>query len=274
MSKSQRVRLREVRTIYRLLGECCEQGSQAEAWYRHLLLGAGRLVGAPVTTGGQVAGWNRARTSDALPQPILVLDMGWRDYQTHDLFQAWLRFGDVRTDLLYARLCEGNQRLRTRYRRQVVSDGEWYLSEHYNDYRRHGGTDDCLYSVATFPGGDLVQSIALHRPPGDRPFGDRERHIIHWLHHELMCLVGGPLVSPHEDDCLKLSPRLRQTLQCLLEGDSEKQAALRLNISRSTVHDYVKQLYRRFGVHSRSELLALWMKRYQPPTSTSDDSTT
>jgi DNA-binding NarL/FixJ family response regulator len=41
-----------------------------------------------------------------------------------------------------------------------------------------------------------------------------------------------------------------------MEGDSEKQAALRLDISRNTVHDYVKQLHQRFGVSSRGELLA------------------
>ena len=53
-----------------------------------------------------------------------------------------------------------------------------------------------------------------------------------------------------------LSPRMHQTLQRLLAGDSEKQIALRLDRSRHTVHVYVKQLYKRFGVCSRGELLA------------------
>lgn len=53
-----------------------------------------------------------------------------------------------------------------------------------------------------------------------------------------------------------LPPRMRQTLQYLLEGDSEKQVAAKLRISRNTVHVYVKALYRRFQVSSRGELLA------------------
>lgn len=53
-----------------------------------------------------------------------------------------------------------------------------------------------------------------------------------------------------------LPPRLKQTLTCLLAGDSEKQAARRLGLSPHTVHVYVKSLYRRFGVNSRGELLA------------------
>jgi hypothetical protein len=47
-----------------------------------------------------------------------------------------------------------------------------------------------------------------------------------------------------------LSRRLRQTLACLLDGDTEKRAAQRLGISRSTLHQYVTMLYRHFGVTS------------------------
>jgi DNA-binding CsgD family transcriptional regulator len=58
-----------------------------------------------------------------------------------------------------------------------------------------------------------------------------------------------------------LSRRQRQTLEFLLTGDGEKQIAARLSISRHTVHVYVKSLYKRFGVSSRGELLAKWVRR-------------
>ena len=57
-----------------------------------------------------------------------------------------------------------------------------------------------------------------------------------------------------------LSPRERETLQSLLAGDSEKQAAMKLGLSQHTVHVYVKKLYRKFGVCSRGELLAKWVR--------------
>jgi DNA-binding CsgD family transcriptional regulator len=47
----------------------------------------------------------------------------------------------------------------------------------------------------------------------------------------------------------------------LLEGDSEKQVAARLGISPVSVHDYVKALYRYFGVNSRGELMAYFVRR-------------
>ncbi len=58
-----------------------------------------------------------------------------------------------------------------------------------------------------------------------------------------------------------LPPRVGQTLKYLLTGDSEKQVALRLNLSPHTVHVYVKKLYRHFKVSSRAELLALHLRR-------------
>lgn len=58
-----------------------------------------------------------------------------------------------------------------------------------------------------------------------------------------------------------LAPRLQQTLELLLAGDSEKQIARKLSISPHTVHAYVKSLYRTFNVSSRGELLARWVKR-------------
>src|SRR4051812_25654327 len=47
-----------------------------------------------------------------------------------------------------------------------------------------------------------------------------------------------------------LAPRHRQTLERLLAGDSEKQIALKLGVSRNTVHVYVTALYRHFDVNS------------------------
>jgi DNA-binding CsgD family transcriptional regulator len=58
-----------------------------------------------------------------------------------------------------------------------------------------------------------------------------------------------------------LSPRLRQVLDGLLAGDSEKQVAARMGISQHTVHDHVKRLYRTLDVNGRGELLAPFVNR-------------
>src|SRR4051812_20392396 len=56
-----------------------------------------------------------------------------------------------------------------------------------------------------------------------------------------------------------LCRREKQVLSRLLIGDSEKQVALALSISPETVHIYVKRIYRKFSVHARCELMALFI---------------
>lgn len=58
-----------------------------------------------------------------------------------------------------------------------------------------------------------------------------------------------------------LPPRLRQTLDLLLAGDAEKRIALKLGLKQSSIHSYVKELYKRFEVTSRGELLAKFVAR-------------
>lgn len=58
----------------------------------------------------------------------------------------------------------------------------------------------------------------------------------------------------------RLSPRVRQTLDRLLRGDSEKQVAIQLRLSQHTVHVHVKSLYRKLNVTTRGELLAKFVR--------------
>ena len=58
-----------------------------------------------------------------------------------------------------------------------------------------------------------------------------------------------------------LPPRLKSVLELLLTDLSEKQVAAQLGLTRATTHGYVKDVFRAVGVHSRSELMALWVQR-------------
>lgn len=53
-----------------------------------------------------------------------------------------------------------------------------------------------------------------------------------------------------------LSQRREQTLQLLLAGCSEKEVAAQMGITRYTVHEHVKRIYRIFAVTTRAELMA------------------
>ena len=107
----------------------------------------------------------------------------------------------------------------------------------------------------------LVRSVDGQRP-ADQNKTVRKRHMV----AELCRLMGSqlgdePPPPPPGADLTGLRPRLRQTLERLLAGDSEKQIAIRLGLSRHTVHVYVKGLYRHFQVNSRGELLSKFVNR-------------
>ncbi len=116
---------------------------------------------------------------------------------------------------------------------------------------------DDLYSwLKTEKGG--VHALGFRRAVGARAFDDCDRNLLTLAHAEVPQLLAR---TPADEVRARLSPRAAATLDALLEGASEKEAADRLGISPYTVHDYVKAIYRVAGVQSRGELLALCLRR-------------
>ena len=126
--------------------------------------------------------------------------------------------------------------------------------------------------VSTQHGGETaLDNLALARGDCNRRKGPNiagrdpaTGEIVRLFHEELAPLVGRELATANDPRPSELAPRLRQTLRCLLEGDSEKQIAARLHLSGGTVHQYVTGLYRYFRVSSRAELMAYFLRRRWP----------
>ena len=69
----------------------------------------------------------------------------------------------------------------------------------------------------------------------------------------------GRSTVPLDPLAASLAPRVRQTLDELLAGRSEKEIANQLGLSPHTVHVYVRTIYRRYRVSSRAELLSTFL---------------
>jgi DNA-binding NarL/FixJ family response regulator len=88
------------------------------------------------------------------------------------------------------------------------------------------------------------------RAARDRPFSDEDREVLHLVH-----LGAGALFevgSPRD----RLAPRVRQVLDVLLTGASDKEIAHQLRISPHTVRQYVKTILRAYNVCGRAQLIA------------------
>lgn len=260
MSKSGHVRLQDARDVFRLIGECREIGRAPTEWRRHLLQGLCRLLDAQVAIGGMLG-----VRPPSPPEVWDMVDLGWPVTSGDNYWVKYRNEGRMESDPIFIRLCALRGGVVTVVRDRLASDREWYGSIEFNEYRRPSGIDGWLVSFFRrplpgngngHPPGIELGLINLRRPLGAAGFSERDRRMLHLLHLELAPLVGNSLATSHDEPLASLSPRQREVLAGLLEGESEKLVAARLGIGVRTVHEYVTAMYRHFRVHSRAELMA------------------
>jgi DNA-binding CsgD family transcriptional regulator len=256
MATADLLRVQDVRDAYRLIGDCRDLGSDPLLWQVRMFEGLYRLIGCVGATGGEglLDGPGRAIV------PLSAFDVGF-DAADHQTYLTYMRDRGPAIDPFIRALQQVPGPLVVRTRKQLVPDRAYCRSLAHDRYFRVGNVHHRLASIGETANGAAISLLHLHRPRGDRDFSSRERALLEFFHAEIVPLVGRALVSAAEPNPTSLGRRLRQTLACLVEGDSEKQVAARLGVSQATAHQYVTALYRRFGVHSRGQLLAHVVKR-------------
>ncbi|NJD08686.1 MAG: hypothetical protein FIA97_19665 [Methylococcaceae bacterium] len=262
--KSGRPGLKQIRAVYRLVGECRDLGSDPNAWRARMLEGLCLITGARV--GLYLHLHDCLHSGERLSAPM---DRGFLDDAQRAL---WSRYQEenAQADDPFHLAYYGNlkTRLCTRSLRSVVDLPAWYRSRHYNDFVRASGLGDRITSslrLSTEPDGPL-QVVVLHRDAADGWFPRSASRLIRLFHHELSLSLGDRLTLPGTaDDRSTLPPRLSQVLRALLDGMSDKEIAKELGISPHTVNIHVQRLYRHFGVHSRVELYGVILDHPRAP---------
>jgi DNA-binding CsgD family transcriptional regulator len=259
MASSERVRAADVRGMFRLMGEVAEFAADPLGRKLHVIEGLCRLVDAQV--GVATAG----RDDGNGPVPYNAVDAGWGGAAERAAMwgaavtDSWTQDPAVGPMVrLMVALPPGGTVIRRR--EELVYDLEWYRSPHVGEFRRPARVDHCIYCVYRHHQREHLSGISLHRPWGGRRcFSAREREMVElvwsglgWLHH-----AEEPARQPQG----QLSPRPQQVFQRLLAGDSAKQAAQALDLSTHTVRDYIKSIYLHYGVCSRAELLAKFVRQ-------------
>lgn len=234
MSKSARVRSRDLRQAFQLVAECRERGDDALEWNRHLFEGLSRLVGAPIAPAMEF----RHDAAGRVVGCPFSFDSGWATAgQRSRWFELYVAQGGFRQAPTYQRFMALPGRLVTRNRRELVEDTEWHRSFELNETRIPTGTGDMVCSCVRLQDPTGLYGFVLNRPRGDRPFGPAESRLVHRLHQELSLWLGRVLILEPGGLYGGLARRLHPVLRSLVEGDSEKQVALRLALSRHTIHE-------------------------------------
>lgn len=265
MGVSNRLRLGDVEDVFQLVQECRDLWADAFAWQRHLIAGACRLTDMAV---GSYIEQRLVQAEAGNGSRVEFLDMadcGWRDEAARARFMSM--FSD-HADL--SQVYPGVKRLAASaqargnviaIRPQLIPDRSWYAGRIYNEYRRPAFVDGYILSYALNRQTGAQIRMAVSQDLGDRAPTARGTAILSLLNRRIAPLVGTVLVTRRQPGIHGLSPRLRQTLDALLAGRSEKQVAADLGISQTTVHEHVGRIYRHFSVETRGELMAHFVHR-------------
>lgn len=262
MPRIDRPSPKAIRECYRLVNDCRDLGADSDAWQRHLLNGLCGLTNARVGISGNMRNFGHG---DA--QSLGSIRIGWESEESE---RIWLEYAvnvPVEHTPEYPALIRSDERFVTRSRDQLWGREAWYRSRTYNERHKRVGIDDYIMSIHHLPNADLWHSLWIHRAIDQPGFGRREWWIVRTIHEEIGRLVGNALASPAEPRVSDLTPRRREVLAGLLEGDGEKGLAARLGVGRATVHEHVLAVYRHFEVSSRAELMSLFVGR-EPPMPT------
>lgn len=239
MEPSQRLKLTDVRAVFRLIGTLREFGAEPDQWRRMLIGGLHRIIEADLIVSSEVY---ILRT--ATPGVLKVIDIGWGcDFDSAPWRIHSEREGDPETFLLHAQSSAA----------LPESPGELVATIPSVKFR---SGRSLVLSQYPLPHMGAVDQLGVHRTNCHHPFGPAEYKLIRLLHVELGRLWKLDAIKRAQDPTHDLPPRLQQTLHELLSGSAEKQIAMKLGLSRHTVHNYVKALHKRFDVSSRGELMA------------------
>ncbi len=249
MDRSQRIRTRDTLALLRLQAELSTLSPLSETWKQRALQGLMRLVPAKFAVYTAMDQFRVGRDPTLSDAAVC----GSISDEAMGAMHAWFnRAGMMRSHPLFQALMGTSKRSFAFRRVEKVEDRDWFTSDVVNQEFVLCEVQDNLAGIYRFDGTDRTYGFGLHRHPSDPGFSLRDRAIVHLLTSALQ-----PVFRAHAEMTQqpKLSPRLQQTLRALLAGDSEKQIACRLGLSRHTVHDYVKTLYRHFEVATRAELI-------------------
>ncbi|MCS3731883.1 helix-turn-helix transcriptional regulator [Bradyrhizobium betae] len=136
---------------------------------------------------------------------------------------------------------------------------EWFEGEHYRRHYLDVGFADSI-SVRIALNDDLRIRLFVFRdaqaPRFSAEDGQRLGFLmrgLRWFHRQQL-LSHGLLIAN-----APLTPAERRVLLALLDGDTERQIAQKLEQSPNTTHFHVKSIYTKFGVRNRPSLSALWL---------------
>ncbi len=256
---------RQIDAVHHLWNELTQfKAADSDAALEHLLRGIGQLIQA------DDAMWVGAVRLMRGPQARQDRQFGWRGRALRHLdpTAARLALSKVMTRwqdkpqpaATTIAIAAAAGKFRGVRLRELVNLKTFRNTPHYHAYYKTLRIADRMW--ISFPvNADVEAHYVFDRTAPHARFGVRELELakfalrgLRWFHCQLL-LSHGLLLADKP-----LSPAERRVLALLLTDASEKTIASQLRQSFHTTHTHVRNIYRSFGVTSRSGLMAIWLR--------------
>jgi DNA-binding CsgD family transcriptional regulator len=249
MSQEGQIDENEAREIVRLIGRVAMCESSRNDRRKELMDGLADLVNADAWL------WFNSANSNAGEQPVVtfLLKSGLSDAQ----FAVLMSMGEEPDAAMllepFFKDLNASGSLTTRLQQQMFSMDHFKKTRLYQLWTE-AGIGPAILSARPCESGQ-VSMVGFYRFFGREQFDERESRMAHITLSEIPSLHEDQGSSKLRSEILSLSPRLRDVLNCLIQGFTRKRIAEILDISVNTSGGYVADVYSRFGVHSQSELI-------------------
>lgn len=240
------------RKVVELVRESFELGAATEPARQHVVESLRNLIGAEV-----VACVNDTSFAVGLRGGITHVTLAGFDAGTATVFSTHQEYGSDFNPYIQRMISRvatvPMNTVTTLADQEVIERSTWNKSTWVNDYVRPARLDRFLGSMRLV-GPHIAHGFGLMRSAGSTPFTDEDQEVMQLVH------MGLGDVFPQAAVRETLAPRVQQTLDALLDGSCDKDIAARLGISPHTVRQYVKTIFKAYGVSSRLELAAQLLK--------------
>lgn len=245
-----RIRLRDWRDLYLLIGECRNTGADGRVWRRHLTQRLRDFLDADIVSFMDCDLCTDAEQLGDQWLPTSKVTSG-----------NWDGCTNATLDWLFSTISQSNTFLpnnQTGSRVRVASRND--LARLFNQSVRSDRGDETSIAAGDFVlsahrhSQDQMQILVLLRT-SDRPcFERRVMHLIRSLWIELCHFQPDELKALESSVFHKYPKRMLQVVACLLAGSTAKETAQILEVSVHTVQEHIKRLYKRTGTTNRAEL--------------------
>ena len=242
------IRTVDLKRVIQLCGEVTEIATPEER-IEHFLLGTMELTGTDIL--GMVA-MTREEDHFRLGTGFVL---GINDSQARILNDWYLEGGAYRRDPFNRAMAKRG--LSTLRRQDMLSDSDWYSDPHIEGLRSLS-LDGVMASIRNI--NEQQVTLVARREWGATDYTVRDRETLDYIADCFKWFFLDLGSQQYFGSPVQIPSRHERIMDGLMMGLSEKEIGEEVSLSSRTVHKYVQELFRHYGVNSRPKLMALWTR--------------